>query len=774
MQANITHPGLDRLSARRTSRTFVWRLGPLAVLLVITLLGGHALAADPAPNTEPIAGPTGIYVFYDWSNLSPTQYPIVGGHMVFLWDRIEAQPGIYDWSAVDDWLSKTAAQSKRVGIKIDTYEGQARGGTYIPGHVRAKTPQIIVTCPDGSVIPRYWDASYKQAFGDLVRAFGARYSNDARVAWVEISTGIFGETAPAEDRFDTCLQDAGLTGRTWIDYVNWTTDTYLAAFPAKQLLLQYAPRYLSPSERREFTDYAASLGVGLKHNGLSADPGGDAFFTDPAMSSYRAGQYDPIHQWSGKVAIGFEGSNIGTSMAGRANVLWSLYNALDKHADMLNLDTAVASNADNQDLLRFAARYLGRTPADTPSVWVALRETEYDWFPDYGNYEFWLYQNDAVPGGQTVPLWRVTSAPEGRYTRRTDQASGNPAMYFDVADRYTFGGPQTATIRVTYLDRGTDTWELQYDDGTETNHSAGIIAKTNTNQWVTIEFNLNAILLANRQPGGGQFPGSDFRITSRGDGDETIHRVEVIAHDRPTPMPTLTITPGLPPEELDPVLAQTPAATSTPMPTPTPTATPWYESPQVPQGNQPYCLQPPRDFVLDGGVSEWLARPSIQANRGAAPSAEGDGDRPRPAPDDLSAYVWCAWRSDGFMLAAEIMDDVLVRDSADSSQDDGLEFTFTRNESANTSEITGLKYTVLPDGSSSHPETSDSAGVTLAIRRLEGGWSVELHIPASLLAVNTLSAGEQFGFMFALNDDDDGGTRDSRVIWQGQITLSQT
>jgi uncharacterized protein with FMN-binding domain len=35
-------------------------------------------------------------------------------------------------------------------------------------------------------------------------------------------------------------------------------------------------------------------------------------------------------------------------------------------------------------------------------VWVALRETEYTWYPERGNFMYWLYQNDTVPGGRTV------------------------------------------------------------------------------------------------------------------------------------------------------------------------------------------------------------------------------------------------------------------------------------------------------------------------------------------------------------------------------------
>lgn len=593
--------GRKGLLARKSGRCGIAQLALISLLAAGVILGGTAQTA-PARSPGRPAKPTGIYVFYDWSNLSPNRYPIVGGQMAFLWDRIETQPGVYDWSTVDNWLGNIASAGKSAGIKIDTYVGQARGGAYIPAHHKADTPQIVMTCPDGSLIPRYWDASYMHAFGNLVQAFGARYGNDPRIAWVEISAGIFGETAPAEDRFDGCLQQAGLTSRTWINYVNWAADAYLAAFPSKALFLQYAPRYLSRSERREFTGYAAARGVGLKHNGLSADPGADAFITDPLLSIYQSGQYDPLRRWGDQVATGFEGSNISASMGGRARTLWSLYNALDKHVDLLSLDTAVASGADRQDLLQFAGHYLGRTRIDAPSVWVALRETEYDWFPDYGNYEYWLYQNDAAPGGRTVALWNVTSAPEGRYTRRTDQASGNPAMYFDVDNGFAFGGPLGATIRVTYLDRYFDTWELQYDDGSEVYRSAGVITKENTNTWITATFTLDEAQFADRQPGGGSLPGSDFRIISRDDGDEIIHFVEVIIPDRPMPQltPTVSMTAGTPQPTMTVRTITTPRPTATPPPTPTPTATSTITPTATPMPTRtPPADLPPRPRPLD-------------------------------------------------------------------------------------------------------------------------------------------------------------------------------
>ena len=89
---------------------------------------------------------------------------------------------------------------------------------------------------------------------------------------------------PAEDTFKSCLQAAGLTSAIWIDFVKWSIDTYVAAFPNKQLFLQYAPFFDSRQERVAFTDYAASRGVGMKHNNLKPDSGDDAIIENPAVS----------------------------------------------------------------------------------------------------------------------------------------------------------------------------------------------------------------------------------------------------------------------------------------------------------------------------------------------------------------------------------------------------------------------------------------------------------------------------------------------------------
>ena len=355
---------------------------------------------------------------------------------------------------------------------------------------------------------------------------GARYNDDPRVVWVEISVGIYGETKPAENQFNACLQSAGLTSQLWVQTVNEIVDIYRTAFPNKQLFIQYAPFYLDRNERRAFSDYAGTRGVGMKHNKLEVD-GDDRVIDDPDYFFYRAGQYDPMITFAGQVPMAWESYRQVT--LNETDTYWSFLNALDKHADyvLVNYDLLSTTTPVEADVLHFTNRYAGKTLQNAPSVWVALRETEYTWYPERGNFTYWLYQNDTVSGGRTVPLWRVTNAYQGRYARRTDSATGNPYMYFDVDDGYMLGGSNSVTVTLTYLDQGTDRWQLQYDAVSDPYKVALDVRKQNTGQWRTVSHVLTDATFANRQASGAGQHGQDFRIWSVNDGDDTFHMIDV-------------------------------------------------------------------------------------------------------------------------------------------------------------------------------------------------------------------------------------------------------
>jgi len=231
--------------------------------------------------------------------------------------------------------------------------------------------------------------------------------------------------------------------------------------------------------------------------------------------------------------------------------MWGMFNALDKHSDYILLGEEVSTNDSRRPMLEFAQTYLGRTIEDTPSVWVALREHDpnwlgqEEWFPERGNYDFWLYQMDDAPGGSTVPEWEVGEHPEGRWTRRTDQAGGQRYMVFDVEDAYFHDGAAGDVVRVdiTYYDHGWDRWQLQYDAEGDAYRGASVVQKGDSDQWLTASFVLEDAIFANQQSGGG-----DFRLDCMGDGDEKVHLVKVTKLPERVPTPAVPpSTPGAPP-----------------------------------------------------------------------------------------------------------------------------------------------------------------------------------------------------------------------------------
>lgn len=525
------------------SRKLIQMLVMLGLAIVLLVSSGTTSGAAQT-SSDPLAparyGPhPGVYAFEDFSDLDPSVVPIAGSNIIFEWHSLNPAPGVYDWSLVDEWLQSTTQRDLPAGLGITTYSGICCGGNMVPHWVYIQYPSAKLTCDAGWVIPKTWDPGYQAAYSTFIHALADRYDGDPRLAWVEMGVGTFGETHPTDPEFVDCARAGGLTSARWVQTVQAITAIYDDAFAQTPLLLQMASIFEHQTERREFVDYAAARGIGLKHNGLTPDNEG-VVYDNPNYSFYQSGAFDLMRKWANRVPIGWESYDY--LLTGLTGTTWGIYNGLDKHADYMVLASDITTDPVRRPILEFANAHLGQTLDTTPSVWVALRETQKTWYPDRGNYEFWLWQNDQAPGGRTVALWNTGPEPQGRYTRRTD-APANPYMFFDIADGYVaLHGHATLDIEVTYLDQGTDRWELTYPTAANLHQSAGVVQKTNSNTWKTVTLTAAGAVFANQQPGGGDHPGSDFRIDSRGDGNEVIHFVQVKPLSSSPPPTTVTLT----------------------------------------------------------------------------------------------------------------------------------------------------------------------------------------------------------------------------------------
>ncbi|MEI2688231.1 MAG: SdrD B-like domain-containing protein [Anaerolineae bacterium] len=482
------------------------------------------------------------------------------------------------------------------------------------------------------ILLKMWSAPYQQAYQTFVQALGDRYRNDPRIEFVAIGTGMWGETRATEPVDRPASQANGITSEVWIDTVNDITDMYIAAFSEggqlrKPLLLQMAPFQIVPRERREFSTYAAERGVGLSFNGLFADYNNVFMCGDPNPDFDCAGAYDQLVTFNHVAPIAFE--TYSYMLPTVSEFFWGLMNALDKKVDYLRLsgysgwflgpgDTPVPAYTN---LMGWSRQWFGKDLPTTPSIWVAMREHRNPFRygatgsiaftsdrPQLGNYQFWLYQRDDIPGGRTVPetnqateggqpvglgycpgspCWSNAYNPnlpadsfQAWVIRRTDQSSGNPFMWFSADDGYVFGDGNQVQINVTYWDHGTDRWQLRYQDS-EGQEVAAIpaggsdpwVQKGNSNGFLTASFVLNDARLSNGLAGG-----ADFVLDSRSeagldDGNEWVHFVELKKLSGPEPLPTPTHTPTNTPTT-GPTRTPTPTWTPSPTRTTTPTATP--------------------------------------------------------------------------------------------------------------------------------------------------------------------------------------------------------
>lgn len=134
-----------------------------------------------------------------------------------------------------------------------------------------------------------------------------------------------------------------------------------------------------------------------------------------------------------------------------------------------------------------------------------------------GNYDKYLHQLNA--NETSAGYWNVTSADPntifGKFARGFDVAKGKNALYFDVENAFlnnkALNGSYPVMVEVTYLDKGTGSWQLLYDAQGNTNKSALIVNCANSNTWKTVSITLSDANFDNKSTSA-----SDFYIKNNG------------------------------------------------------------------------------------------------------------------------------------------------------------------------------------------------------------------------------------------------------------------
>lgn len=135
---------------------------------------------------------------------------------------------------------------------------------------------------------------------------------------------------------------------------------------------------------------------------------------------------------------------------------------------------------------------------------------------------------------------------------------------------------------------------------------------------------------------------------------------------------------------------------------------------------------------------------------------------------DASASFKMMYDRQALYLLVDVSDDELINDSVESWLDDSVEvFIDADNAKAQTYGDNDYQYSFAWDASAptlSETKHNKTDGVQYAFDKTDAGYRLEARLPWATLGT-TPSVGAKIGLDVHVNDDDDGGDRDTKLMW---------
>ncbi|HZL41896.1 MAG TPA: sugar-binding protein [Verrucomicrobiae bacterium] len=171
--------------------------------------------------------------------------------------------------------------------------------------------------------------------------------------------------------------------------------------------------------------------------------------------------------------------------------------------------------------------------------------------------------------------------------------------------------------------------------------------------------------------------------------------------------------------------------------------------------------QPP---VIDG-------KPDSVWNAAKAYQLSGVMYTPPTSTNDLSAEFRTLWDKQNLYVLVNVRDDVLVSDFADGWMDDSVEIYIDADNSKSKQydDDDGQYLFIWNNG---HPKMSRNRpgrtnNIEFAMIKTEAGYCLEAKFPWATLGKKPVT-GSKIGFEVKVNDDDDGGDRDTKISWHDE------
>lgn len=348
------------------------------VAVLVSVLFTSIAAAAPHAARDPGAGllyyAKADYALADNTAVIANPY-ICGALFQVIWSEVEKEEGRCDWSQVDAWIKPWIDAKKSVAIRIMWVTSGAWPKPYYkvptPRWVWAKGAKFAFLPATGTEIPLCWDPIYKQCAWRFLQQFAARYGDNPRVLFVDVTPGAetnpyrFGLANPANLAFkDTYAQVKASDGRPyseelWLDTVREWVDESVRIFPRTPLLVTLNIGGLRVSDRlTTIGDYCASRGLYVGQNGL----GGRSY-------QEQSGRKDAFLRWSQETKLFFE---MVSGTGSRTGTLMEVMKAAERiHCSYLNVypeDVLRGTRGQRsfdpayEEALKYGAGRLGRFP----------------------------------------------------------------------------------------------------------------------------------------------------------------------------------------------------------------------------------------------------------------------------------------------------------------------------------------------------------------------------------------------------------------------------
>jgi hypothetical protein len=170
--------------------------------------------------------------------------------------------------------------------------------------------------------------------------------------------------------------------------------------------------------------------------------------------------------------------------------------------------------------------------------------------------------------------------------------------------------------------------------------------------------------------------------------------------------------------------------------------------------------------VIDGKIDDIWSIASIQTVKTKIDGEDLTG------PDDASSQFRVLYDAQNLYALVEVKDATLVNDSANSWQDDSVEFYIDGDNSKAGSGLSGNNRQYTFGWTTTDVQGTNTAldGVVHAQSNVTGGWQIELKFPWQSLRGTGAPVGKLIGVDSFYNDDDNGAdTRETQIAWHSTI-----